>query len=358
MKTNGKIFKVGTSAILLSAFILSCSTKEKNDNKNTLALLLLANRNSTTTGTRAQVRQASAGRAAGRSAASSARGAARTSFFIDIKKGDIRRQLNNRIHERLSGNYFFSTPGQPQKASTRMTAITCATSTGGACTDNSTSVVISGSSTCTNGGTTSFSSLGMTLSGATQDSLELNMTSGSISFSTCGLEASDFANYPATTRVQFKSGSIEPRGTYKATDTTTGTITETKTVESITVNGTVVLGDNSSLVLKDVKSVTNLTEKIDANDIKFFKQNGTALTSDEVAALFTNFDFSSVFGIGGKVIADGTLVMTGLVNGESAGANIALSNKTITWSVKCSKNFNDMTDADWASDTVCTFTTN
>ena len=355
-----KKVKLFALMMIITLVIIDC-TEKKDDKTTTLAgLLLLSRRTSTggtTTGTRAQVTQVSAGRSAATSSASAARSAARTSFRFDKTKGLNKKELMTFLKEKYAGQKMPAWSKSQSTISTIPTA-TCTNARGGACTDSSTSVVFSGTDNCANGGTSTLNSLASTLSGADRDNLQITITGGSVSFAACGLSPTDFVNYPATTRVTITSGTITPRGTYKLTDSssTSGAVTTytSTSVEDLTVNGTVVIGGNS-VTMTNLKSTTSLTEVFKDSDLKYLKSTGVALTSTELAADTT---FSTVFGLSGITTANGSLVLSGTVSGAEAGANLTLNNRVINWKFLCSKSWATMTEADWASDTVCTYTVN
>ncbi len=409
MRTKIQKYFFGT-LVLGMAMMIGCSPKGTSDQNNLTGLLFgtRATPTGTVTGTRAQVRQASAGRTAGTSSASAARGAARTGFFIP---------KHQRMNKRLVGtwimdNYLGSTrPGWAENRPygslrTILTSVTC-TSGGAACTAESTDVEFSGASACAKGGTSTLSKLASSLSGATLDSLVLNMTGGSVSFNKCVNEATDFANYPAKTRVNIESGSIEPRGSYSFADESTAETLQKKTVEDLTVNST---GDGVKIAGTDIKieelrSVTTLTETDTLADSAFLDDKGEKLTfpssskrgkkasakkmkkkslgkeedadGDGVADLDADGDgtpdaledpneeesadenpefLKKIYGFGGTTTANGTLVLTGKIGGSDVGSTLTLTDKKIKWKFLCTKSFADMTDDDWASESTCTFT--
>jgi hypothetical protein len=353
MKVGKKNMKKAILFSLICLYLLDCKAQKSDDNKTNLAILLALSNRSGTTGSRAQLRQASTARTAATTAASSARSAARASFQMD---GRDKKKLMAflKFHSFSNPKLSYTLPNQSLRTSP--TAVTCTAAGGGACTDSTTSATFSGTSAC-DSGTVTLNSLTSTLSGASQDSLEINLTGGNVSFSSCQKNVTDFQNYPATSRSTITSGTLTPRGTYKLTDTISGTVSTTTTVEDLTINGTVVIG-GTSIAMTNVRSQTTLTESIDLEKFKYIGANGAALSTADTEAVNTTGDFSKVFGISASSLVNGTLVVSGNIAGGDASTNQVFSNRTINYRYLCSKNWNDMTDADWSSDTVCTFTTN
>jgi hypothetical protein len=338
---------------LICLYLLDCKNEKSDDNKTNLAILLALSNRSGTTGSRTQLRQVSTARTAATTAARSARSAARTSFHMDGK--DKKKLLSFfKFHSFSSPKLSYTLPTLGLRSFP--TAVTCTAAGGGACTDSTTSATLSGTASC-GSGTVTLNSLTSTLSGASQDSLEINLTGGDVSFSSCQNDVSDFQNYPATTKSTITSGTLTPRGIYKLNDSFSGTVSTTTTVEDLTVNGTVVIG-GTSIAMTNVRSQTTLTESLDLEKFKYIGANGAALSTADIEAANSTGDFSKVFGISASSLVNGTLVVSGNIAGGDASTNQVFSNRTINYRYLCSKNWNDMTDADWSSETVCTFTIN
>lgn len=364
-------------ALLMGATILTnCAPEKKTDNTPLLGLVLLNNRataraaasgNGTVTGTRQQQTQASAGRSSGSSAAGAARSAGRTSFIVPSRKGGFTKSeslayVKTRFQGVNAADLRYSA-SQPLRFLTQATSAVPAsgpTCTGAGCSGDGTST-FSGNSDCGSGtwkgGNLTLNDLVVTMTGADQDGLTINMTGGSASFTNCKKEITDFENYPGTQRVTLTSGTVTARGSYRLNDSfneTTNVNTSTIT-EDITSNSTNFVTGGQTLTLTNMRSVTALTETSSLNDLKFLNSAGTALAS---TVFETDPEFKTVYGVSGITTANGSLTLTGQVNGADAGAVLNLSNKRITWRVLCTKAWGNMTDTDWASESICTYTFN
>ena len=354
-----KILQI-TSLSLLVSIAFACSKSNDDSDKNKkLGYLALYLRSRTTgvtvVGTKKQVTQASTAKTAATTASKGAAKAAsvktKSVSFFDSFQGKavaaiIRRTIDNGFSKKFE-KYL-------SKHHTFATGLTCS---GDGC-DGDGNATITGSETCGKGGTYTMNSLAFT---AAADGT-MTLTGGTVSFTNCKNEVVDVLNYPAKSIVTIDSGTLTPRGSVKYTIPDDYTTTS---VEDVTVNGTITVG-GASITLTDLKNVTNLTEAYSSSDTDFYYigQGGTKLTTAQILTNYTDedgntyqdIDYTKVYGLANKVTANGSLTTSGTISGDAVSFTGTFTNKTATASFVCTKNWNDMTDADWASDTVCTYT--
>ena len=352
-----------TILLISSLLVISCSkSSDDSDAKKKLGLVALYIKSKSSavavTGTKKQVTQASTAKSAATTASKGAAKAAQVKtksvgFFNSYEN----KAIANVIRKTLKGSFAKKFDKFINKYQSIQTNLTC---TGDGC-DGEGTATITGSETCGKGGTYTMNSL---VFSATADGT-MTMTGGTITYTNCKNEVLDVLNYPTKNIITITSGTLTPRGSAKYVISDDGN--SVTSVEDMTINGTMSVS-GVDLTLTDLRNVTSLTEVTSTADTDFYyigadgtKLDKTAILTnytDEDGATYKDIDYTKVYGVATKVTANGTLTTSGTLSGDTVAFTGTFDSKVATSSVLCTKNFGSMTDDDWASTTVCTYTVN
>ncbi len=356
-------------AMILGVFI-NCP-KEKKDNTALIAgALLLSNQRrsgatglTTVSGTTTQQRQVSTARQGAQGAASAARASSgRTAMYLDKKMGEFGKELMAFSIQKSKGskikfNDYMALKSQINAPKSIVTFAQCTDGNNTACDGTDTNMTYNGSRSCTKGGTMTATNFRVTYAGATQDSLQMTMD-GAIAYAACKEDAVDFQNYPNTTPSTITSGATTVKGTYSYSDTTTGTNFVIEEKNDYTVNSTtdmVFVAGSTAQKIENLTSKTSLKTTFNFDTLEYLGATGNSLCKGITAC--SPVDFTTVYGSRASYVIDGTLAIAGKVGGADAGMNLTLSNKSIVYSVKCTKPILQLTDADYAEgSTTCAIT--
>lgn len=297
--------------------VISCA-KKKDDNNNALLLLLLLGSGGTTQSTQqTQATQATKAVSAVASSITSAATSGQVSGKFDFKKPE---KLLAAVHRQRYINLT--------KNSLPYFVPTALTKSSGSCTSSACNAVISGSASCSGGGTYTLTNFTVALTFPSSSSYSGTM-SGPVTLTKCNASGTDYFDYPKIV-AGTSSGDLTLSGTFGSTIsnlTSTSTAvsativySDDNTIQStagLTVNGT------ATGAIKDLKSTSNITAKISGTNF--------ASTTATTAGGITTFTFSGDY----TDIIDGKVSVTGTVGGSAVNQSKTYSNQTFKYKINC-----------------------